>query len=177
MQAIGSFLAPKRPPTPLERQAIAEVHELAMRYYDGDCSIGEIQSATTPRQRNLATRYTTPKDREWRPMMAMLDAVIAANQSVVVTQQGTFLLSDLIAAGMRILRDAGREVIQFPKFWPWHSKPDTDRGIEGIRGEPYYRSLEERGPAYGSFGNAQPAEFKPKALEWWQEPSTEEVPF
>lgn len=171
---ISELLTPKRPPTPLERQAIAEVHELALRFATAECSVKEIQAATTPKQRNLATRYTTPKQAEWRPMMAMLDALIASERDVAVTKQGTFLLSDLIAAGMRILRDAGREVLQFPRVWPWRTKPDPDHGVEGVRGEPFYRSLDQRGPVYGNFGNPQPNEIKP---EWWQELSTEEVPF
>lgn len=174
---ISELLTPKRPPTPLERQAIAEVHELALRFAAAECSVKELHAATTPKQRNLATRYTSPKQAEWRPMMAMLDALIAAEQTVAVTKQGTFLLSELIAAGMRILRDAGREIIQFPHFWPWRSKPDPDHGVEGVRGVAFYRSLEQRGPTYGSFSQVAPAEMKPHVAEWWMANSTDESPF
>jgi len=174
---VSELLAPKRPPTPLERQAIADVHAVAIRFADGDCTLGEVRAATTPKQRHLATRYTTPKDAAWTPLLLLLDALLGASPDVVVTTQGTFLLGDLIGAGMRIVRDGGTEVIQLPRYRPWRTKPEPARGISGIPGEPIYRRLDERGPSYGSFGHPQPSEPKPRAVEWWELESTEAVPF
>lgn len=173
---LSELLAPKRPPTPLEELAIAEVHELALRFNAGECSLAEIKAATSARQRHLATRYTTPGHPARRPLLTLLDALIAASQDVVVTTQGTYLLGDLIAAGMRIVRADGAELIQLPRAWPWRTKPDPDLGIIGVPGEPIYRNLSERGPRIGSFGQPQPAEVLPIA-EWWQGESSEEVPF
>jgi hypothetical protein len=174
---IAELLTPQRPPTPLERQAIADVHAIAIRFTAGSCSLAEVQAATTPKQRHLATRYTTSTHPAWRPLLLLLDALLAGEPSTVVTKQGVFLLSDLIAAGMRIVRDDGVEVIQLPHYRPWRTRPDPDRGSSGIPAEPSYRSLDERGPSYGSFGNAQPSEPKTAQREWWEMESSDEVPF
>jgi hypothetical protein len=174
---IAELLTPKRPPTPLENMAIAEVHELAIRFVDGTCSRAEVQAATSAKQRHLATRYTTPRHSAWRPLLTLLDALIAESEHVVVTTQGTYLLADLIAAGMRIVRADGQEIIQLPRAWPWRTTPDPDLGISGIHGEPIYRKLTDRGPRIGSFGQPLPAEVKAYQPDWWEGPSSEEIPF
>jgi hypothetical protein len=174
---IAELLTPKRPPTPLENMAIAEVHELALRFADGACSLAEIKAATSAKQRHLATRYTTPKHPAWTLLLLLLDALIAESSDVLVTTQGTYLLGDLIAAGMRIVRADGHDIIQLPRAWPWRTKPNPDLGISGIHAEPVYRSLADRGPSYGSFGQPQAAAVKTAQPDWWEGPSTEEIPF
>src|SRR4051794_9819244 len=114
---IAELLTTKRPPTPLEDMAIAEVHDLAQRFVAGSCSLAEVKAATSAKQRHLATRYTTPNHPAWAPLLLLLDALIAESRDVVVTTQGTYLLGDLIAAGMRIVRDDGAEIIQLPRAW------------------------------------------------------------
>jgi hypothetical protein len=175
-QSTASLLSPKRPPTPLERQAIAEVHELADAFAAGSCSLAEVQAATEPEQRNLAVRYTSPKQAEWPLLMTLLDALIAESKQTAVTSQGAYPLSELIDAGMRIVHRAGQEVIQLRSCWPWRVRPDPERGIDGIRGEPVFRDLDERGPAIGHFSVVQAAA-TPRAAKWWQDASSEEQPF
>jgi hypothetical protein len=167
--STGNLLAPSRTPTPLERQAITEVHELVLRFASGDCSLAEVQAATTPRQRNLATRFTTPKDVAWQPLMQLLNALIEETQGVVLTSHGAFLLSDLWP--MRVIGN----VLHLPIRWPWRTKPDAERGVDGERGEPVYRH--ESGPTYGSFSRVPAAEIVPHEPEWWQSESSNDVPF
>lgn len=159
LNRLSDLLRPERTPTELERQAIVDVMDEAERFDAGMCTLAEVRAATSPRQRHLATRFSTPTDRAWPALMRLLDALIAEQKRAIVTNQGTFLLGDLIDAGMKIVHEDGREVIQFPDFWPWRVKPDPDLMIEGVRGEPHYRQREKQAPAQ------RPEHDR----EWWEE--------
>jgi hypothetical protein len=168
MQA-ADLLQSKRPPTPLERQAIAEVHELALRFVLTTVTLQEVRAAVSGNQRRLATQFTPPNHPEYAALMALLDALIAESQQTVVTKQGTFLVSDLWP--MRV----DGTVLHLPVRQPWRVKPDADRGIDGERGEPIYRS--EAGPTIGGFSVVHAAEPLPPLNEWWMDESSDEVPF
>lgn len=174
-QSTASVLTPNRPPTPLERQAIREVHELADRFADGRASLDEIRAATSGKQRNLASRFTPPNDPAFRPLMTMLDALIADEPNVFVTNAGVYGVDDIVDGEGKI--DPAHNIIRFPIRRPWRVRPEPDRGVEGIRGEPIYLRAEDRGPKVGSFSQTAPVEFRSREAEWWEMPSTEEAPF
>lgn len=177
----GSFLSsanllkPKRPPTPDERIAIREVHELAAGLQMGIVSLDEIRSATSGKQRWLATRFTEPKDVAFEPLMRMLDALIA-DEGRFQTKHGDFEPGDFFDGEAKIIREDGHELVVFPALCPWERKPEPERGIEGVRRPPVYRQPHQRGPVYGSFSVKPPAAMKPYKPEWWEVDNDVPVP-
>lgn len=170
-RSFADITEPKQPPTPIQAKAIADVHELAFLFDRGETTVAEIRAATSGKQRWKATQHTSKDHPAFGPLMAMLDALLASEQRVAVTDHGMFSMDELIDAGMRIVHDNGRTVICLAKRRPWFEKPDPDRGIDGIRGDPVFRPREEWGtPNHGNFGvNVQTSERKQRAPEWWEE--------
>lgn len=176
-QAVGGILGPNREPSPLERQAIAEVHELAERFALDAVSTDEIRSACSGKQRWLATRFTAPTDRVFAPLMAMLDALIA-DEGRFKTKHGYFEPDDLFAANGRIVHEDGQAMLQFPYRWPWRIEPDKETRLGGERDEPVYRRSEQRGPFVTETDTRiEFTEVEPQPAEWWEAESTDEVPF
>lgn len=162
MQTIREAIGANREPTELERQAIAEVHELVDRFAMSLTDTAEIRAATSGRQRWLATRFTHPDDPRFPALMAMLDALIADDRTIVQTNKGAFAVEELWP--MKIDYE-GR--ICFPIAQPWRIEPDAKTGLGGERGEPIYRVP----PVYGDpdAESVQP--------EWWEMNETTGVPF
>jgi hypothetical protein len=174
--STAEVLKPQRTPNLAEAQAISEVHKHALRFVNGRVELDEVRAACNGKQRWLATRFTSPTDPLFGPLMQLLDALIA-EEHPFQTKQGFLEPEDLAEPPGRIVHEAGRTIVQFPIRWPWRVRPDPDKGIEGIRGEPIYREEENRGPAYGSFSRLPPVEMKPLEPEWWEAESTDDVPF
>lgn len=179
-RTIGDVLQPTREPTPMERRAIADVYELAERHIAGDSCLAEIRAATSGKQRWLATRFTPPDHPLVRPLMAMLDALVA-DIDHASTDQGTVETRDLFDPPAKIVRASADDlerigvdapsgdVICFPYAWPWTVKPNPDTGIEGIRNEPRYRSREQWGqPFYDTFHTTPRAAPTERAPEFWE---------
>jgi hypothetical protein len=172
----AEVLKPQRTPSLAEAQAISDVHEFAVRFANGRVELAEVRAGCSGKQRWLATRFTPPNDPCFDPLMLLLDALIA-EEHPFQTKQGFLEPEDLAEPPGRIVYENGRTIVQFPIRWPWRVKPDPDKGIEGIRGEPIYRKEEDRGPAYGSFSRLPPVEMKPWKPDWWEAESTDDVPF
>ena len=158
MKLISELMQPKQPPTPKQRQAIEEVcamaselatlPEVSRRAY-----LTQIREHTTGRQRWLATRHTMPDHPMFRPLMAMLDALIA-DRGTVTTKHGAFTREDLHEYRGRIWREDGKELVQFPV------------SVDKATGMPVYRSLGERKARVESFRAGSHASQDP---DWWDE--------
>lgn len=164
--------APNREPTPAEAVAIREVHDLAWEFVSlppvsRPAYLAEVRKLTTGRQRFLATAFTSPDDPEFAPLMALLDALIA-REPVRMTKHGVITEDDLREYQVRIEREDGRELLVFPERYPWRVKPDRDRGIAGVRGDPAYRRREDRGPTLSSFRVIHETPRTPDH-PWWED--------
>ena len=142
-QPATSLLVSDRQPTAAERETIAAVHELVRDWQFG-LPIDQVRQLCSARDRWTATRFTQTVDRRFAPLMAMLDALIATDQSSEYghhyqTPQGTFSEAEFRDAGARMIREPdGRLRFLFPALWPWRRKPDPETGDPGERGEPIY---------------------------------------
>jgi hypothetical protein len=127
--AIGT-----RDPTPAEEEAIEEVREIAVAFAKGYGTLADVRRATSGKQRWLATRFTPPNHPAFRPLMGLLDALIAA-QGGVPTKHGIIDPALLRDTGGTINRGTGE--VRFPIAY------------EGGRG--VFRSKDQRGPAIAPF--------------------------
>lgn len=180
MRRLGDLMPPNRPPTEKEVEAIAEVHALAAEYATLQAKqrptfLVEVRRLTTGRQRHLATRFTPPDDRMFRPVMALLDGLIATDpggdgRGVVQTKHGLIEMSEAAAMEVQIEREDGRECLVYPVRYPWERKPDPDHGVEGIRAPAQYRAKDDRGPRVTGF-RVKITEDEPRQQrdpEWWE---------
>lgn len=160
---LGDLLRPKRAPTSEEAATIADVHEFVAEWAAGRLPTQEVAKLSTGRQRWLATRFTPPDHPLFRPLMALLDELIpllaatAPTDSptrgpVYATGHGPIHGHELRDLGARIERQDGDELLVFPVRYPWLVKPNADRGVEGVRGDPVYRPRGQRGPTTSEFG-------------------------
>jgi hypothetical protein len=156
--------APDKTLTPKQAEAVAEVHALAREFDGTPAKLAAVRGCTSGRQRWLAIRHTPPSHPAFRPLMRLLDALVASDPSTTMTHQGAFPTDDLIAAEPRIERDHGVERICLPISYPWSQKPDADRGFPGIRAPAVYRSAAERGPILGTDVGTTARE-----REWWED--------
>ena len=78
MRSFRDMAAPKRQPTPNEEEAIKDVYDLAINFKDGLITLDEVRAATSGKQRFLATTFTPPDHAMFKPLMSMLDALIAS---------------------------------------------------------------------------------------------------
>lgn len=163
---------PRREPTPVEAIAIREVHDLAWEFASlppprRPAYLAEVRKLTTGRQRFLATAHTPPDDPAFAPLMAMLDALIA-EEPVCATKHGVLTDEVIREHHARIEREGERTLVCFPVRWPWHTRPDRERGVVGIRGDPLYRRREERGPVLSEFRVLHEAPRTPDQ-PWWED--------
>jgi|GEM_PF-4953508 len=143
-----------RPPRPEEAEAVAHVHALVEAWMAGDVPAGEVRRQCTGLDRWTATRFTDPEHRLFRPLMSLLDDLIAtdttgADGMIYATRQGMFTEAMLRWAKAEIGKVGERVRLVFPVREPWDQKPDKDgrtiEAREGVRGRPIYaRTPEER---------------------------------
>lgn len=172
---LGDAMRPRKAPTPLEDQAIKEVWSMAkelatLPQQRRNAYLYEIRKQTSGRQRWLATQHTPPEHEMFRPLMAMLDALIASEPGAIPTKHGTFLPDDMAAHHGKLVVEEGRRMLVFPWTWPWRKKPNKETGAPGERGDPLYRRPEERGPVLLSFRavSRDDAATTAPEPEWWQ---------
>jgi hypothetical protein len=139
-----------KPPTPEEQEAIAEVWAVAREWNARGGSLADVRRATSGYQRFLASVYTPPDDPMFRPLMNLLDALIAA-QGAVPTKHGLVdpaLLSETQGTLNRATGD-----IRFPVNY------DNGRGV--------FRPQDKRGPTVRPFSDKieTPTEHE---REWWR---------
>lgn len=174
MRPLGDVLATKRLATANELAAIGEVHDLATEYSrlspaDRPAFLSEVRRLANGRQCWLATRFTPPGHDMFRPLMALLDGLIAA-QGIIQTRQGAIDPEAFIAAEGRIELDEGHELLVFPVRYPWRRKPDEKTGEGGDRMPAAFRPRSERHPVVGSFGvGVRQAEPTDRPRDWWED--------
>jgi hypothetical protein len=151
--------------TPLHAEAVAEVQALACDFDGSAAKLAAVRGCTTGRQRWLAIRHTPPAHPAFRPLMALLDALVASDPGTTMTNQGAFPTDDIIAAEPKIERENGIDRICFPVRYPWSQKPDPETGFAGVRAPAIYRSAAERGPSFGASSDGT----KEREREWWEE--------
>lgn len=153
--SLSAAMRPKRSPTPEEDAVIHEVRDIATEWDAGRLPLPEVRALCSGHMRWLTTRFTPPDHAAFAPLMRLLDALIADEQTaegdLIVTKHGTFTRKALIDAEARITREDGKEMVIFPIAYPWRIRPDEERGIEGVRAPAVYRAKHERGPDYTSF--------------------------
>ena len=178
LRRLGDIMRPKVAPSPLEDEAIKEVYAMATELdalpaQSRPAYVVEIRTQTTARQRHLATRHTPPDHPMFAPLMAMLDALIATQPGIVHTSGGIFTVEDVAAHHGKIAVEEGRRLLVFPWTWPWRIKPDKETGREGVRGDPLYRTPEQRAPHLYSFraGSYTDADTTVREPEWWEKKS------
>jgi hypothetical protein len=145
MLDLGAALRAHRPPSPAEGEVIDHVHELARGFVVGTLPLAEGRRLCSGEERYLATRFTPPEHAAFRPLMALLDALID-DDGGHRTKHGLFLRDDLATAEAKIEREDGREQIVFPISYPWRIKPDAARHEPGVRDPAVYRTPDQRGP-------------------------------
>ena len=178
---IREIIEPRRQLTEAEQRAVQEVHDLAMEFASlpavrRPAFLHEVRKLTSGRQRFVATAHTPPEHPAFRPLMQLLDALIESapdgpDGQVRLTKQGVVTQRELEETQARIVREDGRAAICFPVRYPWRIKPDPARRIDGERGDPIFRSPDERGPRHTGFRVFhQPAksEREPSA-PWWED--------
>lgn len=171
MRSLRDELKPKREPTPVESEAIEEVRTMAVEHAAGRLPVQEVRRLTNGKQRWLATRFTPPDHPAFRPLMALLDALIATEQGRETgqsypTKHGVVTQADTVAFECKIEREGGKGIIVFPVRYPWKVRPDPERGTEGVRAAAVFRSKDERKPTYTTFRTAPEAQVREK--EWWE---------
>ncbi len=144
-------VATARAPNPDEEATIDLVHELFREWGADRLPLHEVRRLSTAYERFIATRFTPPAAAMFRPLMRLLDALIASDPTdshgyQYQTKHGTFSEAELRAAKVEMTRtDDGRIRLLFPIRYPWAVKPDPKRGDPGIPDAPIYaRTAEER---------------------------------
>jgi hypothetical protein len=160
----------RRQPSPDQQDVITDVHDLAIEYASlpepsRPAFLAEVKRLTNARQRFLATCFTPPDHPAFRPLMMLLDALIDSH-GVRMTKHGAILDQDLVAYAGRIVRENGRELIQFPVSVPWRSAPDRAIARPGIPGDPVYRDPSQRKPI---IEGPEPAPKRPAGQPWWDD--------
>jgi hypothetical protein len=128
---------PKRDPTPEEEEAIAEVRAVAVEWFAKRGPLADVRRATSGKQRWLATRFTPPTHAAFKPLMALLDALIAET-GAVATKHGIVDRDLLTETGGTINRGTGE--VRFPVAY------------EGGRG--VFRTKQQQGPTITPFTTA-----------------------
>jgi hypothetical protein len=174
MKRLADALYSKAILTADEREAIEEVQTMAIHYsvltgFARHDFREVVRTSTSGQQRWFATRHTPPEHTAFKPLMALLDDLLQ-DQGLIKTEAGWFNPDDFGAAGGKIVREDGKEVIVFPYLHPWKVKPDKETGRDGQRGEPIYRRPDQRGPDLTTFRVTPltPAITTPAKKEWWQ---------
>lgn len=171
MRRLGDEMYGGKDPTPKQREAIEQVRKMAnelatLPVQRRSFYLSEIRTHTSGRQRWLATRHTPPGHEAFGPLMAMLDALIA-DQDTIQTKHGCFTEEDIRLAEAAIVREDGKSMVLFPIRYPWKRKPDPDKGDAGERLDAIYRTPGERGPKKESF-RVVPRPERNEA-DWWDE--------
>lgn len=119
-QPISEVLVSNREPNRTELETIQHVRELALAFDHNEIPIEEVRRLSSGRERWTATRFTPPSHSVYRPMMAMLDALIRTdvgdrNGLLYGTKYGVFTTAELRESEARIekTRD-GLIRIRFP---------------------------------------------------------------
>lgn len=127
-----------------EQQAVEDVLRMAVEFAELPIErragyLVAVRGHTSPYQRWFTVTHTPPEDRAWRPLLALLDALVADGEGMV-TSHGWFDPVAATAHGGRLM--AGNVGIQFPD------------------GDGNYRAPGSR--------HARAEAFVPRAPEWWQ---------
>lgn len=98
--------------TPEEIEAVESVLDIAEGWRQGKLPLAEARALCTAGERRVAMAKAR-RDRRWPHLMAMLDAMIAAD-GFVATQHGCFHRRELEDAGARPFLFDGRSGYEFP---------------------------------------------------------------
>lgn len=147
--------ASDREPRPDENETVEHVHQLVTAWMHGEIPTSEVRLMSSGHERWTATRFTDPQHRLFRPMMDLLDNLIATENSeqdgrVYDTKHGMFSEAMLRWARAEIGKVGDELRILFPVREPWERRPDpqgmTREAREGRRSDhpTYARTSDER---------------------------------
>lgn len=141
-------LVSRRAPSADEVETVERVHQLCRDWQRG-LDLATVRTECAGGDRWTAARFTPPTHVMFRPLMAMLAALIATDVTDTTgmqyqTRQGTFSELDLRATGARITRTAaGLLRILWPVAYPWRRRPDPAHNDPGEAGDPVYADTAE----------------------------------
>ena len=158
---------PTSGPTPAQAARIRQVHDLAAEFATLPADhrlpyiVTTVRTQTTGYDRFKTVQYTPPDSPLFAPLMALLDALVASEQSAegctYDTKHGIFTAADLKESEAMVTKGE----LVFPVRHPWAVKPVVEDGtvkVPGVRGPAVYRTAAERaaGPEHKAFSVAPP---------------------